>query len=173
MSDVLTAKSIVQNPEWLRLQAVLAAWPETLADLRSPLDSRIRRMNDLAADMEASGLKLIQLFVTLRNEVYPNPAQWNPGKERYPQPDPTTQLAVREWILSLTNEPSVPLNRQKRLSRVLTEILVAQAAVQTYSSRLDEPSSSPLVRMLSALWLLVAGCWQLRPLLLDGPSTRP
>lgn len=173
MTEVTAIERIKQLPEWQCLHSALAAWPESLADLRSPLDSRFIRINELATDMEYSSIKLIPSLIALRDEVYPHPGQWQPGRERYPQPNPTTQLAVREWVCALAREPSVPLNRQKRLSRVMTEILVARTAVQTYSLRLDEPSSSPLVRMLTALWLLVAGCWKLRPLLLDGPNSRP
>lgn len=173
MPESAAKESILQLPDWKRLNGALCAWPETLADLRSPLDARLIRMEELAADMETSSLKLIPFLIQLRDERYPQPGQWQPGKERYPQPDPTTQLAVREWVWSLASEPSVPLNRQKRLNRVMTEILVARTAVQTYSLRLDEPSSLPLVRLLTALWLLVAGCWKLRPLLLDGQRARP
>lgn len=173
MPESTAHESIFQLPEWKRLHGALGAWPETLADLRSPLNARLIRMEELAADMESSSLKLIPFLIRIRDRRFPQPGLWQPGKERYPQPDPITQLAVREWVWSLASEPSVPLNRQKRLNRVMTEILVARTSIQTYSLRLEEPSSSPLVRMLTALWLLIAGCWKLRPLLLDGQGTRP
>ncbi len=173
MPESTAHESIFQLPEWKRLHGALGAWPETLADLRSPLNARLVRMEELAADMESSSLKLIPFLIRIRDRRFPQPGLWQPGKERYPQPDPITQLAVREWVWSLASEPSVPLNRQKRLNRVMTEILVARTSIQTYSLRLEEPSSSPLVRMLTALWLLIAGCWKLRPLLLDGQGTRP
>lgn len=152
-------------PEWSRLSSALDLLPDCLADLRSPLAQRFGRVGRVLTECEQSARVLVDALVERRDRLYPNPADWHPGGERYPQPEPILNLAVREWILSLGTERSVPLNRQKGMNAALTEILVARASVLTYSRRLHESASGPLVRMLGALWVLVAECWKMRPLL--------
>jgi len=61
----------------------------------------------------------------------------------------------------------VPLQRQKRLNKSLTQILVARAGLETYSEQLHDERPDALVRVLSAVWVLVAEIWKARPLL-DG-----
>jgi hypothetical protein len=158
-------------PAWQPLCAALDEIPHCIADLASPAPDRFWRLAAVAAELEASALELIPSLVVFRNVTYPNPAVWRTDGGRYPQPDPTLLLAAREWIWSLASEPRVSMGRQKQLLGVLTEILVARAAIQTYSSRLHEPSLPPLVHTLNALWLLVAECWKLRPLLAWGDGT--
>jgi hypothetical protein len=80
-------------------------------------------------------------------------------------------LAVREWVLSVGHDPGVGLNKQKRLASVLTEILVARAAIETYSTRLQNVSPPDLVRTLGALWLLIAECWKVLPILAAGKAS--
>ena len=48
MPESTAHESIFQLPEWKRLHGALGAWPETLADLRSPLNARLIRMEELA-----------------------------------------------------------------------------------------------------------------------------
>lgn len=154
-------------PEWSRLASALDRLPDGLADLRSPLHRRFGELDSILTECEKCARILVDALTEQRDRQYPRAAAWQPGHERYPQPEPTLILALREWILSLGTEESVPLNRQKRMNAVLTEILVARAAILAYSERLHETSSGPLVRMLGALWVLVAECWKMRPLL--GP----
>ena len=167
--DALAGAGITPDPlglaEWPRLTSALDSLPDCLADLRSPLPQRFADLERVLALCEQSARVLVDVLAAHRDRRYPDPTDWQPGGERYPQPEPTLNLAVREWILSLGRERSVPLNRQKRMNAVLTEILVARAAILAYSLRLHETSSGPLVRMLGALWVLVAECWKMRPLL--------
>jgi hypothetical protein len=166
-----TIASPESAPAWQPLRAALDELPGCIADLRSPAPDRLRRLADITARLESAALELIYGLVEYRNRVHPNPATWRTGAGRYPQPDPMLLLAGREWIWSLASEPRVSMSRQKRLLSVLTEILVARAAIHAYSSRLHEPSLPPLVHTLNALWLLVAECWKLRPLLAWGDGT--
>jgi hypothetical protein len=168
-SDPIT--SLERAPAWQPLRAALDELPGCIADSRSPAADRFRRLHEITGRLESAALELIPRLVEYRNRVHPNPATWRTGGGRYPQPDPTLLLAGREWVWSLASEPRVSMGRQKQLLGVLTEILVAQAAIHTYSSRLHEPSLPPLVHTLNALWLLVAECWKLRPLLAWGDGT--
>ena len=74
----------------------------------------------------------MQELVAYRRRHFPDAASWRVVPERYPQPDPMLLLAVREWVLSVGQHPEVGLNKQKRLASILTEILVARAAIETY-----------------------------------------
>jgi len=150
---------------WTHLASALDQLPDCLADLRSPLTQRFADLEQVLTQCETHARVLVDHFVQIRDARFPSPVDWNSGRERYPQAEPTLNLAAREWTLSLGSERSVPLNRQKRMNAALTEILVARAAILTYSLRLRETSSGPLVRMLGALWVLVAECWKMRPLL--------
>jgi hypothetical protein len=162
---------ILDGPDWADLFTALDQVPCCLGDLRSPWPQRSDDLLKAARQIETSALSLVPLLVAVRNELFPRPEQWHAPFERYPQPDPTHLLAVREWVLSLGTLKTVPLVRQKRLGSALTQILVAKAAVETYSKRLRPASAPDLVRILAALWLLVAECWKLRPLLAgDGPN---
>lgn len=152
-------------PEWTLLTFALDALPDCLANLRSPLTRRFAELERVLGQCEQNARVLVDALADYREQCYPDPSDWQAGGERYPQPEPTLNLAVREWILSLGSERTVALNRQKRMNAALTEILVARAAIQAYSLRLRETSSGPLVRMLGALWVLVAECWKMRPLL--------
>jgi hypothetical protein len=152
------------------LTDVLARLPDGLADLRSPWPARSARMLELVQVLESTALRQVFSLVEHRNRAYPDPATWLGPSERYPQPDPTHLLAVREWVLSLGAQKTVPLSRQKRLGSSLTQILIAKAAIETYSKRLRHASAPDLVRTLAALWLLVAECWKLRPLLTGETS---
>jgi len=163
--------SLLDGPVWADLFSALDLVPACLGDLRSPWAKRSHDMLTVARRLETSALSLVPLLVAARDELFPRPEQWHAPIERYPQPDPTHLLAVREWVLSLGTLKTVPLVRQKRLGSSLTQILVAKAAVETYSKRLRPASAPDLVRLLAALWLLVAECWKLRPLLAgDGPN---
>jgi hypothetical protein len=166
-----TAEPPQRAPAWQPLHAALDEIPRCIADLGSPASERFGHLARVAATLEAAALELISFLVDYRNRTHPNAATWRTDGGKYPQPDPTLLLAAREWIWSLASEPSVSMGRQKRLLSVLTEILVARAAIQTYSSRLHEHSLPPLVHTLNALWLLVAECWKLRPLLAWGDGT--
>lgn len=126
-------------------------------------------MLGLAGELEVSALRLVNSLVAHRQSLFPDPAAWLAPAERYPQPDPTHLLAVREWVLSLGDQKTVPLTRQKRLGSTLTQILVAKSAVETYSRRLHQASAPDLARTLAALWMLVAECWKLSPLLAGEP----
>jgi hypothetical protein len=156
---------ILQLPEWRLLSDALARLLDLLADLRSPWPRRRADMLAAARDVESLCLRLVNEFVAERDRSFPDPRSWRLPVERYPQPDPTHLLAVREWVLSLGQCSTVPVAQQKRLGSSLTQILVAKAAVETYSKRLRQASAPDLVRTLAALWMLVAECWKLRPLL--------
>jgi len=162
-ADRLTADSA-----WEDLRAASDTLPERLADLRSPLAERLAHMNDAIVRMEHAALSLIPKLIAHRDQTYPDAASWRADARRHPQPDPVLLLAVREWVWSMATEPNMPLLRQKRLNAVLTEILVARAAVQAYSCELHQRTPVPLVHTLNALWLLVAASWKLRPLLAEG-----
>ena len=152
------------------LSRALSSLPDGLADLRSPWSARSARMLELTQVLERTALRLVTNLVEHRNRAHPDPATWLGTSERYPQPDPTHLLAVREWVLSLGAQKTVPLSRQKRLGSSLTQILIAKAAIEAYSKRLRHASAPDLVRTLAALWLLVAECWKLRPLLTGETS---
>ena len=158
------------HPEWRSLEGALAHLLDQLADLRSPWPKRRADMLETAREMEHAALLLVKEFVNERDRTFPEPKDWKVPVERYPQPDPTHLLAVREWVLSLGEQSDVPVTRQKRLGSSLTQILVAKAAVETYSKRLRHATAPDLVRTLAALWLLVAECWKLRPLLAGDSS---
>ena len=160
----------LDQPEWGELCAALARLLDGLADLRSPWSVRQAAMLDATHDVESLALQLVNALVAQRDRDFPDPHTWRLPLERYPQPDPTHLLAVREWVLSLGEQSSVPVARQKRLGSTLTQILVAKAAVETYSKRLRQASAPDLVRTLAALWMLVAECWKLRPLLAGDSS---
>jgi hypothetical protein len=151
--------------DWTKLSGALEKLPACLADLRRPLRQRFLALDSVLADCDESARALIDLLVAHRDLRFADPRSWESVGARYPQPEPTLTLALREWILALGAEPAVPLNHQKRLASALTEILVARAAILTYSERLHEPTAGPLVRMLGALWVLVAASWKTRPLL--------
>jgi hypothetical protein len=162
---------LAHEPAWNALRRGSEELIERLTDLRSPLERRFRDLSAVAARVERAALDLTKALVAYRNRAFPDPVHWQVGRERHPQPEPTRLRAVREWVWSLGVEAHVPLNRQKRLSSALTEILVARAALLAYSANLHDPAPAPLVHTLNALWLLVAGCWKLRPLL--GIGGRP
>ncbi len=161
---------LLEHPEWRRLNGSLARLPDLLADLRSPWAKRRSDMLETARELEQSALFLVNQFVSERDRAFPEPRQWKLPVERYPQPDPTHLLAVREWVLSLGEHSDVPVTLQKRLGSSLTQILVAKAAVEAYSKRLRHATAPDLVRTLAALWMLVAECWKLRPLLAGDSS---
>jgi len=165
-----SAPTVVVNgdPAWEDLHAASGLLPELLADMRSPLPVRLGRMSDTIARMERAALVLIPKLLAYRDDMFPDASSWRTDSHRHPQPDPVLLLAVREWVWSMATEPSMPLLRQKRLNAVLTEILVARAAVQAYSSTFHQRSPAPLVHTLNALWLLVAASWKLRPLLAES-----
>lgn len=154
-----------EHSEWQRLQDALARLIPQLADLRSPWGRRRREMLELASEVEHLALFMVQQFVNERDRSFPHPKDWKLPVERYPQPDATHLLAVREWVLSLGAQSDVPVTRQKRLGSTLTQILVAKAALEAYSKRLQHATAPDVVRTLAALWMLVAECWKLRPLL--------
>jgi hypothetical protein len=160
-----------REQEWNVLNEALSQLPACLADLRSPWPRRASQLHDLIRSLEQTSLGLVQELVAHRNTFFPDAASWRVVPERYPQPDPTLLLAVREWVLSIGSHPGVGLNKQKRLASVLTEILVARAAIETYSTRLHNVSPPDLVRTLSALWLLIAECWKVLPLLAAGKAS--
>jgi hypothetical protein len=159
------AELLRTSADWAQLRQALDELPACLADLRSPLRERFGALDAVLTECERTARALVARLVECRDRAYPDPGSWTEGRTRYPQPEPTLTLALREWILSLGSERSVALNRQKRLAAACTEILVARAALLTYSLRLHEPAAGPLVRMLGALWVLVAECWKTRPLL--------
>ena len=167
--DVLTI-DLMTTESWKQLAAALDDLPKCLADLRSPLPIRMKQLGDVLRDAEAHSLELVTYLVSLRNQLYPDPSAWAAVPLRYPQPDPTLVLALREWVMSLGTEPSVPLQRQKRLNKALTQILVARAALHTYSEQLHEDRPDVLVRVLSAIWVLIAEIWKARPLLSSGST---
>lgn len=156
--------------DWKQLEGALSQLLQFLADLRSPWEQRRTEMLEAAKDVEESAMRLVQDLMTERDRAFPDPREWKLPAERYPQPDPTHLLAVREWVLRLGAEASAPLSRQKRLGSTLTQILIAKAAVETYSKRLRNATAPDLVRTMAALWMLVAECWKLRPLLAGDPS---
>lgn len=162
--------NLFDDPAWTELSDALARLPDGLADLRSPWTSRRTHMLELTCHVESASLHLVNSLVAHRNQEFPDPALWRVPAERYPQPDPTHLLAVREWVLSLGALKTMPVARQKRLGSSLTQILVAKAAFETYSKRLRQASAPDLVNTLAALWLLVAECWKLRPLLAGDSS---
>ena len=168
--DRFGIEEIVARPAWAQLESGLQELPGCLADLRSPLGVRFGVISDVVRRIESAALELIPELVGYRDRHFADASKWNDNLRRHPQPDPTLLLAVREWVWSLASEPSVPLVRQKRLGTVLTETLVARAVVQSYSAGLSSHSPQALVRTLGGLWLLVAACWKLRPLL--APGTR-
>lgn len=157
-------------PQWHELEGALSRLLDLLADLRSPWERRRSELLEATRRMEEAALHLVNVLVTERNRAFPDPSQWVLPSERYPQPDPVHLLAVREWVLSLGPQAGVPLSRQKRLGSSLTQILVARAAVGAYSSRLRHATAPDLVRTLAALWMLVAECWKVRPLLAGDSS---
>lgn len=166
----MVAMDLLEHPEWRRLHGSLARLLDLLADLRSPWSKRRTELLEVAREMEHSALLLVNEFVSERDRAFPEPKDWRGPVERYPQPDPTHLLAVREWVLSLGEHSDVPVTRQKRLGSSLTQILVAKAGVETYSKRLRHATAPDLVRTLAALWMLVAECWKLRPLLAGDSS---
>ena len=166
--DSASAVVVNKDPAWEDLHSASDLLPELLADLRSPLPVRLGRMSDTIARMERVALVLIPKLLAYRDEMFPDASSWHADSHRHPQPDPVLLLAVREWVWSMATEPSMPLLRQKRLNAVLTEILVARAAVQAYYAKFNQRSPAPLVHTLNALWLLVAASWKLRPLLAEG-----
>jgi len=157
--------------EWNALHEALSHIPSCLGDLRSPWPERALRLGDLLSSLEQTSLGLVQELVDYRRRHFPDATTWRLLPERHPQPDPTLLLAVREWVLSVGHDPGVGLNKQKRLASVLTEILVARAAIETYSKRLHNVSPPDLVRTLGALWLLVAECWKVLPILAAGKAS--
>jgi len=157
--------------EWNVLDESLGQLPLCLADLRSSWPEQALRLHDLIDSLEQTSLVLVQELVTYRRRHFPDASSWRVVPERYPQPDPTLLLAVREWVLSVGHHPEVGLNKQKRLASVLTEILVARAAIETYSKRLHNVSPPDLARTLSALWLLIAECWKVLPILAAGKTS--
>jgi hypothetical protein len=148
-----------------RLRSLLDDLPGGLADLRSAPRGRFERLALLMSRIEVDALALIPKLVACRNETFPDPRDWQLTATRHPQPDPTLTLALREWIWSLSSEPTVPLALQKRLNTALTEILIAREGLLTYSKQLCDNKPDGLVRTLNALWVLVAECWKIRPLL--------
>jgi len=161
---------LLDDPDWSKLSLSLSGLPDRLADLRSPWSARRAAMLSLASELESSALRLVINLVAFRQAHFPDPATWRAPLERYPQPDPTHLLAVREWVLSAGEQKTVPVALQKRLGSTLTQILVAKSAVETYSNRLHQASAPDLARTLAALWMLVAECWKLSPLLAGEPS---
>jgi len=170
VSEGAVQRELADLDGWARLLETLDEVTDCLADLRSPLPERFERLGRVMQGLEAESLKVIPQMVAWRNAEFPDAATWRLEALRYPQPEPTLVLALREWIWSLSSEPSIPLSRQKRLNKVLTEILVARAALQTYSNQLCDNRPQALVRLLNAVWVLVAQTWKARPLLAGGAN---
>jgi hypothetical protein len=165
MSEPARVMTAANLDGWERLHDALDELPSCLADLRVAPQQRFARLELVMRRIEDESLMLIPKLLACRNEMFPDPRDWNLPAKRHPQPDPTLTLALREWIWSLSAEPSVPLALQKRLSTTLTEILVAREGLATYSKQLCNNKPDDLVRTLNTLWVLVAECWKIRPLL--------
>lgn len=172
MSEPLRIATAADLDGWERLQDALDELPGSLADLRSDPRERFSRLQGLIGRIEVESLALITKLVACRDELFPDPRDWQLAATRHPQPDPTLILALREWIWSLSAEPTVPLAIQKRLSTTLTEILIAREGLAAYSKQLCNNKPEDLVRTLNTLWVLVAECWKIRPLLAAATQNR-